>query len=109
MTIISNRFSSTVVSNLDTYQLTVPDANIYKIACTATEIPPSGLQITVMQNSTQLLQTVVPASSQNHVEASVLANCAVNDVLQIILSSSSSADSLRNVIKAVIKFSPGQV
>jgi len=108
-TIISNSASSIVVSNLDTYQFTVPLASLYRVSCRASEIPPSGLQITINQNGSQLAQTVVPAASQNHTELTLIVNAAASDVLQIVLSSAVASDSLMQAVKAIIKFSPGQV
>ena len=102
-------FQAHSVNSLDTYVHTALAASPYTIHVHAEEIPPSGLIITIEQNSTVIATSSVPAASQNHVELSALIMASINDSLKVILSSSVASDAGLNTCKAVISISQGLI
>lgn len=100
---------SKVVSALDTYVHTAGASTIYTINVYAQEVPPSGLQITIQQNSTVIAQSSIPAATQPEVQLRALINATIGDSLEVILSSSAVIDQRLNRVKAIIGISQGQV
>ena len=80
-TTITNMISSKVISNLDTYNYTVQTAALHYVSLVINEIPPSGITITIKQNSTTLASTSAPNIAQQVIQLAATTNCAVNDVL----------------------------
>lgn len=106
---VVNIFQAKVINALDTYNHTALQNSMYKVSVNATEIPPSGLAIVIQQNSVTKATAALPAAAQNHVDLQVVLNCAVNDVISVILSSASNADKGINEIKAILNIHPGSV
>jgi hypothetical protein len=93
--------------NTDTYKIVT--AGVYSLYVRSTEIPPSGVVITLSQTGSTSASFTTPTTSpiQNHVEINAKFNCAVGDVLSVALSSSASADQPPNMIKTTINLRMG--
>lgn len=114
---------STVVGGLGTQTCTVPTAGLYTCALNFT-IPyqasgssnnssvttgGSSLQIVVNQNGSPVLTVAAPVSpTQPITGGSVHIQCAVNDVITVVLSSAAAADQVLNAIKGTINFYLGE-
>ena len=109
MFIINNIESAKEISNLDTYQHTTKLASLYTVSIQLNEIPPSGMSIVIKQNGTTMATSLAPSAVQSHIELSKLLNCAIGDVLQVVISSSSLSDTGPNAIKALLNIRVGQV
>jgi hypothetical protein len=109
MFIINTIESAHEVSNLDTYQYTTQLASLYTVSMQLNEIPPSGVSIVINQNGTPMATSLPPSAVQSHIELSVLLNCAIGDVLTVVVSSSSLSDTGPNAIKALLNIRVGQV
>lgn len=106
-TLITGIAQAKVLSNLDTYNHTALQTSMYKVAVTASEIPPSGLLITIKQNGSTKATAALPAAAQNHVELQTVLNCTANDVISVVLSSASAGDTQLNVVKATMAITVG--
>jgi hypothetical protein len=109
--IISGIGQSKTITNLDTYNHTAGLASLYTVSVQLTEIPPSGVSIVIQQNSSTKATSVAAAAGQNHIELSVLLQCAVSDVISVILSSASAIDEAPNYqgIRGTLIITPGLV
>lgn len=104
-TIITGINQTKVLSNLDTYNHTTLATSMYTVSVKTTELPPSGLTITIQQNGSTKASVSVPAATQNHTELQVVLNCAVSDVIGVILASSVASDV--NTIRAILNIHQG--
>lgn len=68
----------------------------------------SGLVIQLKQNSTILASYGSPSPTQPIMGGSVVVQAAVNDVLSIVLSSLSAADSALNAVKSIVNLYQGE-
>jgi hypothetical protein len=68
----------------------------------------SSLQILVKQNATTKLTLANPAPTQPSMGGSVVMDCAVNDVITVVLSSAADADNALNAIKGIVNIYQGQ-
>lgn len=98
-----------VLNALDTYNHAALQNSMYMVAVSVSEVPPSGLSVLIQQNSVTKATAALPAASQNHVDLQVVLNCAINDVISVVLSSSSAIDKGLNSIKATLNIHPGSV
>jgi len=105
--IISGISQSKVLSQLDTYNHTALLNSMYKVVVKASEIPPSGLIVTIQQNGSTKAVSTVADNIQGRIELQVVLNCAINDVIGVILSSASASDTGPNAIKAILAINPG--
>lgn len=101
------RGKSKVVNQLDTYNYTVTEAGMHLVKASVSEIPPSGLSIVLQKNSVTQKTSTAPTPLQDHVDTQIVMNCAVNDVISVILSSSSAIDQGGNAIKGIINIQRG--
>lgn len=108
-TVITGINKSKVLSNLDTYNHTALVAGPYTVSIRATEHPTSALVLAIQQNGSTKVTTTTPASDQNHVELRTVLNCAVNDVISVVLASSAAQDIKINHVKAILVISQGLV
>lgn len=106
-TIITGIESSKVLSNLDTYNHTTKAAGMYQVSVSVSEQPPSGMSIVIQQNGSQKAASAAPAASQGVVMLSVPLNCALGDVISVILSSSVASDKAINQIKGILNIHQG--
>jgi hypothetical protein len=107
--IITKIQNTKILTQLDTYNHTTTLASMYTVQCDMSELPPSGLIITIQQNGSTQATSVVPASNQSHTSLRVQLNCALNDVISVILSSAVTSDSNLNVVKGILKIQPGLI
>lgn len=101
--IVSNLlYNSQAVTQLDTYNYTIPAAGSYQIQVTANEIPPSGLSMVIQQNSSTKATSTTLAAAQNTINLQVPLVCAQGDTISFILSSSTPSDQMPNSFKALL-------
>ena len=105
--VISGIMQTKTLTSLDTYNHTVGTTSLYTVGIRLTEVPPSGLIITIQQNSSTIVQSVAPASSQQVINLRTLLNCTSGDIISIILASSNSNDATLNNIKGTLQITPG--
>ena len=105
--VISGIMQTKTLTSLDTYNYTVGTTSLYTVGIRLTEVPPSGLIITIQQNSSTIVQSVAPASSQQVINLRTLLNCTSGDIISIILASSNSNDATLNNIKGTLQITPG--
>lgn len=112
---------STVVGGLGTQTFNVVTAGLY--TCSFKVFVPyvasgssnnssvttggSSVVVTVNQNGSPVLTTSAPSINQPIVGGSVVLNCAVNDVLTVVLSSAATVDNSPNAVKAIINLFQG--
>jgi len=106
-TIITGIGQSKVLSNLDTYNHTVLSSSMYMVSVQASERPVSGLSIVIQQNGVTKATSIAPASTQELVSLQIVLNCAVNDVIAVVLSSSVAEDQKMNRVKALLDIHAG--
>lgn len=106
-TIITNLISSKVLSNLDTYNYTVLAAGVHTVSIRLTEVPPDGVTIVLKNNSSTLATSSAPAGPSDHVEIAATVNCALSDVLGIVITSSAAHQAAPNRIKAILSIRQG--
>lgn len=94
---------------LDTYNHTALQASMYVVEVDMSMIPPSGLSIVIKQNSSTKLTSIVPTAAQNHVRARIVLNCAINDVIGVVVSSPSASDSGPNAVQGILNIRVGSV
>jgi hypothetical protein len=105
--VISGIMQTKTLTRLDTYNYTAETTSLYTVGIRLTEVPPSGLIITIQQNSSTIVQSVAPASSQQVINLRTLLNCTSGDIISIILASSNSNDATLNNIKGTLQITPG--
>lgn len=96
-----------VLNQLDTYNHTALATSMYVVEVDMSEQPPSGLIITIQQNGSQKAISSAPAALQLNTKLRVLLNCVANDVITVILSSSSNNDKQLNCIKGILNIHQG--
>lgn len=108
-TTITGIMQAKVISNLDTYNHTALQNGVYTVHVQMNEIPPSGLSVVIKQNSSTIVSSSAPAATQSVIDVQALINCAINDVIGIVITSSNAQEAAPNVIKGILKITPGQV
>jgi hypothetical protein len=106
-TTITRIDQSKVISNLDTYNHTALANSVYNVSIQLTEQPPSGISILLQQNSSTKASFSSPAAQQGVINLQVAMNCAINDVISIVISSSSASDQNINAIKGILNIHQG--
>lgn len=109
MTTITNLISSKVLSNLDTYVYTVKEAGMHYVALAINELPPSGITISIQQNSNSPITTSAPAARQQVVQLATTFNCAVNDTITIVVASSTATDQGPQAFKGILTIKQGSL
>jgi hypothetical protein len=104
-----NTMRQSCSSGLSTDLHQVTTAGVYKIETRTTDIPPSGLVVTLSQTGSTSASFVSPTTSpvQQHIEMNGKFNCQVGDILSIVLTSSAPADQPPNLIKTTINLKMG--
>jgi hypothetical protein len=105
--IITGISQSKVLSSLDTYNHTAGAAQMYTVNVKMSELPPSGLSIVIQQNGSPMATSVAPAATQGELDLRIVLNCAISDVISVILSSSNVQEAGRNQIKGILNITPG--
>jgi hypothetical protein len=90
-------------AGLGTWFYNVPEAGIYIISVGTTVVPPSSLIITINQNGTPAATSPSPTIYQDYIflESGGI-NCATNDVLTVVLTSSAAIDNQLQNVKSLI-------
>jgi hypothetical protein len=99
---------SNIEMGLNTFTYTVLVAGIYNFIIQSSLLPPSGLSIVINQNGSPVATSAAPTATQSHVELEAPGvNCAVNDVITFVLTSSVALDagtkSLINIIQETLR------
>lgn len=91
----------------DTHKILV--AGLYSLYVSSTELPPSGLVITLSQSGSVTVSVNTPSTSplQQVVNINHQFNCAVGDILSVVLTSSAPLDQPPNMIKTTINLRQG--
>jgi hypothetical protein len=109
-TTISGISQTKVISNLDTYNHTALLASMYVVDLAVSELPPSGIIITIQQNGvTKATTTSAPQIAQQLVQLRIILNCSINDLISVIVSSANPSDSGPNAFKGILKIIPGTI
>jgi len=100
---------SQVISNLDTYTYTVPvgGANQFLAQIAINELPPSGITLTIKQNTTTVASTSAPAAQQQAINLAATMNCADGDVISVIVASSTPSDEGPQSFKGILNIRVG--
>lgn len=94
---------SNIEWGLNTYTYTVLKAGIYNFFVETTVVPPSGLSVVINQNGTPIATSAAPSATQQVVDITASGvNCAVNDVITFVLTSSSAIDTQGQNVKSLI-------
>ncbi len=107
MTILPNMEHSQPICTLDTFRHVAQASSMYKVSVDVSEIPPSGISIVIQQNGSTKASSAAPSASQIHVPLDVVLNCAANDNIDVIISSSNAAEAGINLIKGSINIHKG--
>lgn len=106
-TIISGISKTKVLNQLDTYNHTALANSMYMVKLSINEIPPSGITVQLKQNSTVRASLSVPAATQSPMDIQVVMNCAINDVIGVVIASSTASDQGGNSFKAILNIHQG--
>ncbi len=98
-----------VLSNLDTYNHTTMLNSMYVVRCIMSVIPPSGLSIVIQQNGSTKATSISPSAAENNIDLRIILNCAIGDVISVVLSSSSTSETAINQVKGILKITPGTI
>lgn len=97
-----------LLSNLDTYNYTVNAAGTHLLSVKLTDIAsPAGLSIVLKQNGSTLITSITPAVSTNEINVNTMVNCAVNDTLTVVVTSTTASDVGPNKIRGFILLQGG--
>lgn len=106
-TLIQNGAQATVIASLDTYNYTVKTASMHVCAVSITMRAPSSISVVIKQGSTTIATSTAPAAAQTVINLNATMNCAVNDVISVIISSSAALDNQPNNMKGIINIHQG--
>lgn len=107
--ILTTSIQTKILSQLDTYNYTVPTDGVYTVSVSLDEIPPSGVTIDLQKNTVSAATSATPAATQSNVKLQTAMNCVTNDTISIVLASPSASDTGLNVIRAIANIRPGTV
>lgn len=93
---------SNIICGLGTYTHTVVVAGMFFVSATCLENPPSGVSIVIQLNGTPIATSTAPAASQEAINIQTLLTCNVNDVISVVISSSSAIDNQLNTVKTLV-------
>jgi hypothetical protein len=98
-----------VSSGLSTDTFKVTTAGLHSIYARSTVIQPSGLVVTLSQSGSTSASVVSSTTSpmQEEVEVNGKFNCAVGDILSVVVTSSAPVDQPPNLIKTIINLRQG--
>lgn len=100
---------SSVTSGLSTDTYKIGIAGLHSIYVRTTVLQPSGLVITISQSGSQTASFSTPTTSplQEDIEINAKFNCAVGDLLSVVVTSSARIDQPPNLIKTIINLRQG--
>jgi len=101
-TTIANFNHEYLFNTLDTFNYTIQTAGTHRVAVKLTDINTlNGIQI-VLKNNSSTLATLGSGITGNELNASAVVNCAVNDVIGVVVTSSTASDAGPNQFKGFI-------
>lgn len=97
---------SNVMAGLGTFTYIVGVAGVHRFSIQSNLQPPSNLSIVINQNGSPIDSTNTPTINTTHIELAAVANCALNDSITFVLTSSASIDNnIPPAIKSIIAIS----
>lgn len=100
---------ATIVAGLGTSTFAVTVAGPHFIKATCTDVPPSGVVITINVNGSPIGTSASLDSSRQSIALHSSAYCSVADIITVVLTSSNSNDSaMLNNVKTVIQINSTQ-
>jgi hypothetical protein len=108
-TLIDNNKGDWSVCQLDTYTLTTSTTAAHVCKVMVTEIPPSGITVTIKQNASTIASTSAPAASQGVINLSATMPITSGDTISVVLASSTASDQSPNSFKANINIHRGSL
>jgi len=101
-------YSKPYVDNqLDTFNYTIASAGMHSVYITITVVPPTSAQVQITQNSTPVYTSTAFSATQQNLQLKFTLNCAVSDVISVIVSSSAAIDQMPNNIKSTVTLTAG--
>lgn len=92
-----------VIDGLGTYTRTIATANPHSIRCyTTIDNQSSALVITLNLNGTPIATSLTAGPTNRWLEVDAYAQCAIGDVITVVLTSSSAADSVPGTLQSTI-------
>lgn len=104
---ISGTSQSKSISGLGTYVHTALTSTLYKVSISLSMVPPSGLTVTISQNATTIASASVSSALQQTLALNASIEATMGDALNVVLTSSSSNDTVPNHVKGVLTVSQG--
>jgi hypothetical protein len=97
------------INALDAYNYTIQTAGVHIVKVRISDVTtPAGITVVIKQNGTTLATASAPAAqSGKPITLNVLANCAVNDVMSVVVTSTTASDSAPNQIRGTINIHVG--
>jgi hypothetical protein len=87
-----HQHQTSVFSGLGTSTFTIPAAGLYNMSAQAIQVPAVGMIITINQNGSPIATSSAFTGAQEILNAFAQVVCALNDVITIVVSSSSPTD-----------------
>lgn len=100
---------SKVINQLDTYNHTALSSTVYTVSVRLDVIPTSGISVVIKNNSSTIITSTAPTTAENNVQVQAKINCAANDVIGVIFTSSTASDQGGNSFKAILDIRQGLV
>lgn len=98
-----------ILTELDTYNHTALATSMYMVSCAVSEVPPSGITITIKQNGSTKATMAAPAAAQQLTQLQIVLNCVATDIITVVLASSTASDTGKNSFKAILNIHQGSV
>jgi hypothetical protein len=92
---------------LGSFTFTVAQAGIHNVKVQLTEVPPSGVVVTITQNAGNVFTSPVITPTQIAQQFKTELVCAVSDAIVVTLSSAAAIDAALNNVKATITLGQG--
>lgn len=100
--------SSQVFTGLGTLTYTVASNGLYNVQAQTSEVPPSGLVITVNKNGSPVYTSPTITPTQISLQFKTYPfPCVVTDVVTVVMSSASAIDSQINNVKTSVAIGQG--
>lgn len=107
--IITKISQAKVINRLDTYNHTALTTGLYTVSVVMTEIPPSGISIAIQKNGSTQATSVSPSATQNEIQMSLVMNLVPTDLISVVITSGSVADTQLNTIKGILNIRTGMI
>lgn len=97
----------TVGTGLGTWTTTVPAQGAWKASIFLTEVPPTGVSVSILQNATTIISTGVLNPNVTEYNLDCIIAAAAGDTINIVVSSSATPDLSVPTIKSVMNVRAG--